>query len=287
MSVACAFVWLILGIGLLGLGAFFVWRWVGCRGGAWAVFAAVLPVTAVVSIAVLAGQTEMAVGMLWGTVAVNLAFMGILHCFASTRPTGCSHCLWLAFGLGACMVAGHRGGFGMFSGWGLVVVGLIAFWQRLHQRTADKTEQVPWVWWQGLVLAGAVLGVLIGAWLMVGQVAVVGAVMGMPPSIFGAVVMSPLVAVVGWTALRRHATANLWHGWAWSNVALSTVVLGLVVVLSGGLHLTQSMVLVTLPWVTGMVALSVVAAYIPNKTARYWGGLVAVMYVAYLISLFC
>ncbi len=269
-------------------GAFFLRRY--------AVWVSVLPVAAVALLAAASGQTEMAVGMIWGTVAVNLGFMGILSLVfkvRATRQTGLRHLLWLALGLGGCMLSGRSGSLGVFSGVGLLAVGLIAVWQGLRQPSADDNTGAeitsPRPWWQGVCSALAVLVVMVGACLVVWRQAVVGAVMGLPPTLCAAGVMAPVLSLVGWMGIRQNGQwqpKKVLHGWLGANVLLATLVLGLAAVVSGGLRLTLSTVGVTLPWVAGMAVVSAVALYLPNKTARYWGGLIVMMYLAYLISLF-
>lgn len=284
MSVAGAIIGFFIGSGLLVLGAFFLRRWVG--------IATLLPVGTVVLVATVCGQTEIAVGLLWGTVAINLVSMAVLTLSGRVRLARGDYfpLVWLILGAVAVLVAGRRGELGMFSGWALLVVGLVALWSRYKQSAtkpvAGATLSGVWQW---VTVVVAVLVVLsLGTWLVVSRYTVVSTVCGLPVSVFAVVVLAPLLSVGTWSGLRNQGqwqAERLWRGWLWANVVLVTIAMGLVAVWSGGVHLTPSTVLVTLPWVTGLAVMSAVTLWLPKKTARWWGGLVLVMYVAYLVTL--
>lgn len=285
MSVTGAIIWFLIGSGLLVLGAVFLRRWSG--------LATLLPVGVVLLVAIVCGQTEMAVGLLWGTVAVNLVSMAVLILWGHVPLVRENYfpLIWLVLGLVAVLMAGRRGEFGMFSGWALLVVGLVALCTRLKQPTT-KTETGAgalglrrWV----VVVMAVLVAVGLGTWLVLSQYMVVSTVFGVPVTVFAVVVLAPLLNLGTWSGLRQQGqwqAERLWRGWLWTNVVLSTVGMGLVAVCSGGVHLTPSTVLVTLPWVTGLAVMSAAALWLPKKTARWWGGLVIVMYVVYLVTLF-
>ncbi|MCM1404555.1 MAG: hypothetical protein NC133_03615 [Prevotella sp.] len=272
------------------LGAFFV--------GCFSVWAPVLPAGAVALLAAATGQTEMAVGIIWGTVAINLGCLGLLSLgwnVRADRAHGCRHGLWLTMGWGVCLLAGRSGTLGVFTGVGLLVVGLVALWLWLRQPNdqptvcPDQNKAAPRAWWQWVVLVGAVLGIIVGSWGVVWQQATVEAVLELPTTLCAVVVTAPLLGISSWLGIRRNRQwqpERLLRGWLTANVLLATVGLGLAAIFSGGLRLTASTVGITLPWVAGMVVVSMVMLFLPRKTARWWGGLLVGMYLACLVSLF-
>ncbi len=280
---------LTIGSGLVWLGAFFVWRLVGCRGEVRSILPVLLPVGAVIVMALVFGMTETISGLLWGTVVINLALIGVLGlCFGNQVAWRANlvALLWLGFGWLVCLFAGNRGQVGRFSGLGLALVGVFAVWQNV------KTEKIAigyvggWRWWGQLFLS--ILLLLLGAWLLVWCQPIVAGVCNLPITIFSPVVLAPICGLTTLLGLRQYGKwqpARVWRGLLRGNSYLSTLGLGLIAVLLGGLHLTQSAVTVILPWAVGLAVLSNVVTLSSQKTARWWSGLMVVMYCAYLFSL--
>jgi len=294
VSVTVALIWFLVGSGLITLGAFFLWYWVGGRCDWQVTLAIVLPVATVALMATLGGCSEMAMGMLCGAVAFNCALMGLLSLIFRVRTTRVNilmMALWVAFGLGAGLSVGHNGNMGMFTGWGLVTVGLVAIWQMCACKETESVRQNGHKWFSHhsvcwLFLAVVLLGV--GAWLVIKQHAVVSAVLMLPDGLLGTIVVAPLcggTVLWGLRAKQQWQPQRLLMGLTRGNALVATVGIGLVTVLRGGIHLTQSMSTITLPWVAGLVIVGTVAVFLPQKTARWWGGLSVAMYLGYVISL--
>ena len=240
------------------------------------------------------GAGEFAVGLIYGTVAANLAMVGMMRLCARGQMV----CrvgwvfAWLGLALGCAWVAGRSVGLGPFGGLALVLVGLIAVWLRLRQHTQNRDKLCETQpsnlrkWWQ---LALVLLAVIVGVVLLVRFYPVACAVCGVPDGIFAGVLVAPLLVLVAWLGMRRQPAwqaEKLVAAWLWANVGLATVAMGLITLVAGGIAFTQSTVVLTMPWVLGMTVISAVALAIKNKTARWWGGLVVMMYVAYVVSLF-
>lgn len=68
----------------------------------------------------------------------------------------------------------------------------------------------------------------------------------------------------------------------WANVILVNLGLGLLAVITGGIRLTQSVVMVVLPWLVGMVVVAVVSLWMSKKTARVCGGLIVLLFLVLL-----
>lgn len=281
-----AIIWFLIGIGLLQLGAFLLWH----------SLVPLLPSLIVTLIAVWCGYSETAVGIIWGAVAINLAAVGLISLCVKprTRSKTFVSILWLVLGWGVCMVAGRNGFIGKFSGWSLLVVGAVVIWQmasskiKHHQTNSNILPNKSKLCLQigRLILSLALI--IWGAWLIVRQHVVVAAVLSIPVGIFGAVVLAPICSLSVCFRLRQDGQwqtekliPNLW----WTNALLATLGLGLTIVCGGGLHLTQSMLAITLPFVAGMTILALAMNYLPTKTARWWGGLLVITYLGYLISL--
>lgn len=296
MSVTWAIVWFLVGSGLMILGAFFLWRLIGDRQeNGWALSVAVLPVAIFIIMATWCGQTEIAMGMLGGTVAVNFAMVGILHlCLREPLTKNFLPLIWSCLGLVGVLIAGLHGSLGKFSGLALVIVGLVALSTNksvTNQKAINcvtTTKKKTYQWWQLVIGLVSLVVVIVGAWLMISSHTIVSALCGMSVGVFSVVlaIFVGLVTCVGLRHKQQWQCQKMWHSWLWSNVALTTVVLGLVVILAGGMQLTQSMVMVTLPWDIGMTVVTAIIFCLPQKVARWCGGLVTGMYVLYLVSLF-
>ena len=296
MPVVATLFWFFIGGGLVWLGAFFLWCVIG--KASWGImFGAMVPSSMGFVIASIHGLVELAAGIVWGTMALNFALVGLLNLCSGVRgerAVSLLTLLWVGLGLVACFFAGRQGRLGMCGGWGLLMVGFVAVWQMLARKEKPLTEALTkngiecrrFGWWVKLVLAIVLMG--LGTWLMVWRHAVVAAVFQLPASWFGALVMAPLCGLTFLLGLRWQTkwqtsafTVNLMR----ANALLATVGLGFVAVLNGGLPLTQSTLMVTLPWVAGLAVMTTVATYLPQKTARWWGGLVVAMYLGYVFSL--
>lgn len=294
MPVEISMICFVMGNGLLTLGAFFIWQWVNHQQTIWSVLATILPVVGVVAVTCLLGQVELVGGIVWGTVAFNLGLMGGLGlCFKVRleRTKSLMVGLWLSFGWLACLLVQRSGVMGRLGGLSLLIIGLIATWQIGRQenwRFKNVSENHrngfgwrPWIWLVTIGLIG------VGAWLLVWKYAVVLAACGMPVSLGGTLVLAPIcscTALLGVRCRGRWQPEKVLCGLSWCNAILVTVGLGAVALTTGSVHLTQSTGAVTLPWVACLVVLSVVMTYLPEKTARWWGGLMVVTYVGLLLS---
>ncbi|MBO4726654.1 MAG: hypothetical protein J5598_03595 [Clostridia bacterium] len=296
MSVVATLFWFFVGGGLVWLGAFFLWCVIG-KLSCGVVLGAVVPSVIVFGIAGICGSVEITAGIIWGAVTFNFALVGLLYlCFGMRveRTSSLLTLLWVGLGFGACFVAGRHGRLGMCGGWGLLVVGLVAVWKMWTRQKETSTETPTesclachrFGWCGRLVLAVMLIG--LGAWLMVWRHGVVAAVLKLPDSWCGALVMAPLCGltfILGLRWRKKWQASTFTVGLMRANVLLVTVGLGLVAVLNGGLPLTQSTLTVTLPWVSGLAVMTTVASYLPQKTARWWGGLVLALYLGYVVSL--
>ncbi|MCQ2382529.1 MAG: hypothetical protein MJ060_01670 [Clostridia bacterium] len=289
VSVNGAIITFIIGGGLIWLGAFFIWRLVYCHRGLSLTLPILLPVGAVILMTCILGMTEIISGLFWGTVVINLGLIGIIGlCFGAriSWHENLLAILWLAFAWLMCSFAGYQGNLGRFSGLGLVLVGEIAVWQNIKTEKISLGCACGWQWWVKLLFV--ILLLLLGAWLVVWCQPVVAVTCGLPVTVFSAVVLAPICSMTTLLGLRNHGKwqpEKVLSGLTWGNVILTTAGLGLVTVLIGGLHLVQSTVAVILPWAAGLEVLSIVVTVSPQKTARWWSGLMVVMYCAYLFSL--
>ena len=297
---AVAIIIFLIGSGLLILGAFFLTRLLGYRNEFGAVVSAILPVVLVICVAAFAGNYETVVSVIWGTVAFNLGLTGVFGCMRVQLPRtqGLLTVLWLSFGWLACMMAGKSGAIGKFSGFGLIFVGIVVVWQacqkksQVHQPvavTVKNYEKAALGWRQWLMFALAVGLVIVGARFVVGNHMTVASVLSIPVSLYGLVVLAPICAVPVLMGLRYQGqwqTQKVLANVTWVNVLVVTFGLGLVTVAAGALHLTQSVLTIVLPWVAGMTVLSVVKTYLPQKTARWLGGLIVIMFCGMIMSLF-
>ena len=282
MSAVLALLVLSGGSGLILLGAVFFWRWARYRGGWWVVLATFLPVGVVALGAALCGLTEMMVGVIWGSIFCYLLWGLVINCCCRkrlNRATVVTHLLWLACGLGACLFAGWYGGFGVFSGWSLVGIGMIVLWQWWRQPAVELVPSVKvnvpsetsWSWWQGLVLVMVACAGLCGVGLLVWQQATLCAVLGFPQSICATVIIAPCLSAVSWVGYfgkPRVAAPQMLHAWSCASVLLSTLVLGMMTVITGGFRLTQSTLVVTLPWCAVLLVLTVLGCLLPIKSAK-------------------
>ena len=281
-----AIIWFLIGIGLLQLGAFLLWH----------SLVPLLPSLIVTLIAVWCGYSETAVGVILGAVAINLAAVGLISlCVKSrTRSKTFVSIFWLVFGWGVCMVAGCGGFIGKFSGWSLMVVGAVVIWQMASSKIKHRQTNLNilpnksklYLQIGRLILSLALI--IMGAWLIVRQHAVIATVLSIPVGILGTVVLAPICSLSVCFKLRPNGqwqTEEIIPNLCWTNALLATMGLGLTIVCCGGLHLTQSMLAITLPCVAGMTILALAMNYLLTKTARWWGGLLVITYLGYVISL--
>ena len=248
-----------------------------------------MPVSMVVGASWLCGQTEVAVGVIFGTVAVNLVVFAVA-CFGKWVPVGAINwCEWFWFGLGlvGCIVLSRTGEMGVFSGIALLVVGLVALMMIVTKSGGLCEQQVRPLHRGWLVLVFGLVMVLGGIGLLFWQRVVLD-VCNVPVSLFAVVV----TMVVGSTACRGLQRCQpvqnvaLIRGLMVVNLLLVTLGVGLLTLVAGGLHIAQSMVAVVLPWVAGMLLVTLVSLLIPQKTARWWSGLVVVLYFVLIWCLF-
>ncbi len=264
-------IWFLIGGGFLGLGAFFLWYVCG-RSRIWSIVAGLVPVSALLVWVTFVGETEMALSLLWGVVIVNLALVGVLSlCFGIRLARGDGLLLvWLVLGIVGCWLVSGSGQIGVYSGWGLLIVGLVILWQSGGRQPeiarSGKFGLRHVVCWIG------VLGLLlVGAWLLVWQRAELGVIWGWVLGLFVGIVHG--VGICSCKFLRHHAVRSL----LLVNSLLVTLGMGLLTVLHGGLHLTQSVHVLVLPWCVGLALLTVGGVYLPKKTTRWWGGLMVVL----------
>lgn len=279
----------IIGSGLLMLGAFFLWREIGKRGGMGALSAAVLPVGAVMCVAVILRQVEIVLGVMFGVVAVHWIVVALLVIGSRQRVvdadgiiTGC----WVLCGLVACLVAGRHGAIGRFGGLGLLSAGLVIIVQMFNRPKNSSHVALGMVrWW--LVLL-AVMGVVSGAWLMVRRTETISALLNLTTGIFSQLVLAPWIGLCALLGIRyqgKWQVEKVCTGLMWGNAVLVTAGLGLTALCLGTVHISQTLLGVTLPWVSALLVLAVVSIYLPSKTARWWGGLLLTCLAGYGISL--
>ena len=297
MPVALIIVCFGLGVGLMGLGAFFLWQWWRSCGGMWnAVLIGILPVCMMVIIALWFRQTEIAVAILLGTVGINLALIGLINSFSGLRTSQSywSNGLSLTMALGACLLSAHCAVIGIFSGVALLLVGIVAVWQELNKVKHDKSNdsqlrkslKISWQKW--LVLLLSILVVIVGCCLLLWQRMLISAVLSWSLSLFG-IVLALLMGMLRLTGLRRNCPVHnlkLLHGLWWENVLLVCFGLGLMAIFLGGIRLAQSITLVVLPWLMGIALLTLSAMFLPKKIARIWNSLIVVLYIFLIICLF-
>ncbi|MBO4823155.1 MAG: hypothetical protein J5580_01125 [Clostridia bacterium] len=271
------------------LGAFFLWREIGKRGGMGALSAAVLPVGAVMCVAVILRQVEIVLGVMFGVVAVHLAVLALLVISSRQRAVGADGIItgcWMLCGLVACLVAGQHGVMGRFGGLGLLCAGLVVIVQMFNRPKNLSHVALGMVrWW--LVLL-AVMGVVSGAWLMVRRTETISVLLNLSTGIFSQVVLAPwsgLCALLGIRYQGKWQVKEVCTGLIWGNAVLVTAGLGLTALCLGTVHIAQKLLSVTLPWVSALLVLAVVGIYLPAKTARWWGGLLLILLVGYGLSL--
>lgn len=271
------------------LGAFFLWREIGKRGGMGALSAAVLPVGAVMCVAVILRQVEIVLGVMFGVVAIHLAVVALLVISSRQRTVGADGIItgcWILCGLVACLVAGQHGVMGRFGGLGLLCAGLFVIAQIInHRPNLPSGVQKRQHWWLVLLAALSVLG---GAWLMVRRTSALSAMLNIPTGVFSQVVLAPwsgLCALLGIRYQGKWQVKEVCTGLIWGNAVLVTAGLGLTALCLGTVHIAQTLLSVTLPWVSALLVLAVAGIYLPAKTARWWGGLPLILLVGYGLSL--
>ena len=289
MSVTGTVLWFLLGGGFVGLGAFFLWRLCGGVRVWQLVVAELVPVCILLCVTVFMGQIAMAVGLLWGAVAVNLALCGwISLCFGlRLERSDWLLLVWLILGIGGCHLLSGSGYIGVYSGLGLLVVGFIALWMgggRQHVNSCGGKWRLGN--WLGLV--GVLVMLMVGAWLLVSRRAVVSAVWGWPVSLFAVGCLSLFLGVMHCAGIcfgKSIPKQQVLRGLMWGNVLLVTLGMGLLAVMQGGLRLPSSLHELVLPWCVGAALVTVVGVYLPKKTTRWWGGLVVALYLVFIGSL--
>ena len=242
------------GGGLVLLGAAFL-CWVD---------AGLVVAAAVALLAAILQQTEIAVGMIWGTVAMRLI---------SLRSRNWADWVGLAAGGLGTLWGGWHGGLGRFGGLALIVIGLIIAWERLRQapQPTPKTR-TGWRGWLGIILGTVAVGG--GAWVLLGGVDVAAAMVGLPMGMFAVMIMAPCFAVATRLMRRRNVGGDWW---------LPTMGLGLCALVAGGCDVTVSTWQVVLPFVAVLALLQLIAS--KQKTARWWGGVAVALYVVMVIGL--
>lgn len=297
VSVLVAVICFLFGSGLIILGAFFIRRLIK-RQVVQQVLLVLLPVACVELNAILLEHTEVAVGLILGTVAFNLAAIGGLMLFYLRLPLAKTlmSTFWVGCGWLVCMTAGRVNGIGRFGGLGLCIVGIAALWWYCCQKkivTFKNTEtecinQGACVKLRWVFIVSAILLVALGAWLVVHYHTVVATIVDMPVSVFSQVILAPICVAAVLVGIRSYGEwqpQKTMLGLSLANIVLSTIGLGFIALFFGVIHLTQSMLVITLPWIAGMAVLLIVGACLPQKTARWWGGLIVVMLLGCIISL--
>lgn len=280
--------WFLLSAVLIGLGAFFLCRESFPVGGNWVVGMAQLPVCLVIVITVLMGQNEIAIGVIWGTVAINTGVIGLVYLLKNMGLVreNWVQVVWTLVGLCAMLVATRYGDVGCFAGCGLVLLGLVAFVTRKKRQASsiDKKEKLERRTWLKLLFGFLIF--IVGVVVLMWQSNAVIAFCGMPDGRWAMIVLAPLlfVGLIG----KRKATVNCHCQWTqsllWTNVLLVTIGCGVMAIL-GRLQFSQVIKVVVMPWVALMLLILGVILWMPKKTTRWWGGLLVLMYVGLLTSL--
>lgn len=262
----------LIGSGLLVLGAFFLWRVIRLQGGVGTLVALILPSVAMALCLIIKGEVELIVCVASGIVVVNLGLLGIFVLCrrgVGERKTVLLTGLWLLFGLVACLMAGHRGGMGRFGGLGLLLAGLVVVLQFNEQNQLLRQScRLAKLWWVVLIVMALMM---LGAWLMVEQIQTVSSLMGLPSGILGQIVVAPLISVsvlAGLCQKDKRQAEQVFTGLMWSNAILVMVVFGVLALYTGGLHLGQSLLQVTLPCAIVMTMIVTLSGYLPTKTVR-------------------
>ncbi len=272
------FFWFCLGIGSIGLGAFFL-----CRMG----LGLYLPIGMVLILSLLVKQTEIALGVVWGSVAVNLALIGFMSFFYSECLVRENfwQILWMFFSLVAMLVLVRNTQVGIFGGCGLLLVGFVAFgMQRKHimKYSSVKRKSRGWakIFLYGLILC---VGIVVLLW----RYHLIATFCGMPGGRWLIVLVMPVVSIFAlWGQLKKSLCTKqqTLQGLLWCNVFLLTFGCGLMAVV-GQLQFSQLTSVVVLPWLTLMTIMAGVMFVMPKKITRWWGGLLVIMYVGLLFSL--
>lgn len=288
MSASMAVIGFLLGSGLFMLGAFLFWRAVRADNVT-AIIGSILPSLMLLIWMVILGKQELAVSVICGVVSINLVLLGLfVLCgrICLEPETGRLTMGWLGCVLLVLIIAGRHGQVGRFGTLGLLIVALVVIYQIVSQfkkQKQSKAKTIPW--W--LIVLGVGLS-LFGANLVVTQSEVFAVMLGLPTGIFGQLIIAPLAGLWVVFGLRRRGDWQLKQistGLLWGNVILVTSGLGLLGLCFGGLCLTQELSCVTLPLIGLMILLTNLMVYLPQKTARLWGGLILVLYGVFLIIL--
>ena len=283
-----------MGSGLFLLGAFLIINWMTKRQSAWTWFLSVFPTAMIVLMAVIFTSGEIALALIWGIVTINLGLLGLIALVFKKQlcqdllPTSV---LDIVLGWGTCVLAGCGGKVGRFSGCGLIIVGLISGWHLLRQNQnilQSPMCQVKKNRGAYIRLFVAILLVVAGAWLMLWQHESMAMCLKIPVSVYGAVGLGTICTLPALFLLSPNGRLHrhqLMEGLAYNNVFLSTFSVGLVGVRMEQLPMTLNTLLITMPWIAVAVLVLTLMIWLPQKTARWWGGLVVLTVLLSIFSL--
>lgn len=277
----------ILGSGLIVLGTFFLWRLIGQgRKHFFCLLTSLLPALAVIVFALIEEQIEIALAVILGICVVNLVVAGLIVVCSQLQPARDSFIplAWSLFGLVAILIVGGSG-LNVFGGLALIMIGLIAVWQELRQTKNDCESSERCRWWNCLIVLGLIVGIMAGAWLIVKQTATISVLCGLSVIAFAVMFLSPVLGV--WAGLRSEKhwqCERTWYACLWTNAIMLTIVLGLTAVCCGGIQFPKSLVGVMVPNIIGMTLITMVGLFMPQKTTRWWSGLVIAIDFIFLIS---
>ncbi|MCQ2382079.1 MAG: hypothetical protein MJ054_02125 [Clostridia bacterium] len=237
-------------------------------------------------IAGLCGYSEVAVILLMGIVAFNWCLLGLLSLIFNVsvpREKRVALLLWLTITVLVYLLGSLVGHLGRFSGCGLIIAGAVALWQLQSQLKITQLS-----WHKVILLLVVLLLTGLGTWLLVRYHAVMAVMLNTSITVLGCVVIAPLLGVMALFLLRKK---RLWqpeklvHSIYLLNIFLSTFGLGIVSLISNSVYLSKSLVTLILPWVAVVTVLGIIGIFLPKKTARWWGGLIIVMYVGLIFNL--
>lgn len=289
VSVVWTIIWFLIGSGLVGLGAFFLLRILPFKQ--WTLLlVGLIPVIVFILCDLVVGQTELALYLIWGTVVVNLALIGLLEMCCGVRLGRKDKLLmtWLGIGLLGSYIAACKGGVGLFSGCALLITGLIAVLNCGHDKNEVVVARKHCSVWCGLSVFAVLIVLVVGTWFIVANCVKVSVVCGVNTGAFVLVVLASLFSGIGCLSMcgQKALPKDLFvQQLLRINLILVTVGMGLLGMTNNNLHVPQSLVCLVMP--AGIVLWVVLAltSLMPKKTTRWWGGLVLGLYLALVIAL--
>lgn len=275
-----------MGSGLIVLGTHFLWCLVCQRqSNLLCLLPSLLPVLVVVVLMLCEQQVEMAVAVILGTCMANLVVMGIILMCSRIKVTHSDIFPLFCVLLGALPILIAGGEIHVYGGLSLLFVGLVSSWQALRPTKGNLIKHKQCSRWYWLIGLGLIIIVMIGAWLVVKQFATMSVLLNMSSVAFLVMILAPMLGT--WTGLhvqKQWQCGRVWHACLWTNVILLTLGLGLMSVLNGGIHFPQSLVLVAVPNLIMMTFIIMAGVLMPQKTTRWWGGLVVVVDCVFMFS---